>query len=313
MASKRSSHAYMDEGLHAQEPHPKPTQTPFRSRRSSRNVPKEEIMQVAKDLEDSQRSAISIREATAITRSQNLSTVHCKESSAARTHEATTMSLSSSSSSISSQSSEKSPAPSNGPPVNFGIIVPGVYRSSYPKPCDFDYIKNLKLKTVVTLVKKDERDHDLETLLNREGIRQIVFNMKGTKKESIPLNTMKSILSIVLNKENYPLMVHCNHGKHRTGCVVGIIRKVSGWDTSRVLDEYKAYAEPKARECDLDYIRAFQVSSLRLTTDDNLGRSPRHPNRTFFRSLLFSFIVMALWAVSGSQLGGIVREEGMPI
>jgi hypothetical protein len=34
-------------------------------------------------------------------------------------------------------------------PVNFGLVVPGVYRSSYPKADDYGFIKGLKLKTVV--------------------------------------------------------------------------------------------------------------------------------------------------------------------
>lgn len=36
-----------------------------------------------------------------------------------------------------------------GHPANFGVIVPGVYRSSYPKEADFDFIKSLKLKTIM--------------------------------------------------------------------------------------------------------------------------------------------------------------------
>lgn len=240
------------------------------------------------------------------------------------TNATSAMSASSSTSSFSSQGSEHPPAPLNGRPLNFGVVVPGLYRSSYPKPSDFEYIKSLKLKTVVyvspsllhdsiltcirTLVKKDDRDHELESFLSAQGIRQVVIHMKGTKKEAIPLKTMKSILSVVLNKENHPLMLHCNHGKHRTGCVVGVIRKVSGWETSNVLDEYKTYAEPKARECDLDYISAFQTSTLRLSTEDHMVHSPVHV-RTFFRALLFSFVVLVLWLVSGAQMRPRIKDH----
>jgi tyrosine-protein phosphatase SIW14 len=34
-------------------------------------------------------------------------------------------------------------------PLNFGVVVPGVYRSSYPKAHDLPFIKDLKLKTIV--------------------------------------------------------------------------------------------------------------------------------------------------------------------
>jgi tyrosine-protein phosphatase SIW14 len=34
-------------------------------------------------------------------------------------------------------------------PVNFGEVVPGVYRSSYPKPHHYEFIKGLDLKCIV--------------------------------------------------------------------------------------------------------------------------------------------------------------------
>lgn len=37
--------------------------------------------------------------------------------------------------------------------------------------------------------------------------------MQGTKKQAIPIKTMKSILRLVLDRRNHPLLIHCNHGK----------------------------------------------------------------------------------------------------
>lgn len=36
-----------------------------------------------------------------------------------------------------------------GQPINFGTIVPGVYRSSYPQETDYPFIQKLGLKTIV--------------------------------------------------------------------------------------------------------------------------------------------------------------------
>jgi hypothetical protein len=36
-----------------------------------------------------------------------------------------------------------------GRPVNFGKVMPGVYRSGYPQGSDYDYMKKLGLKTIV--------------------------------------------------------------------------------------------------------------------------------------------------------------------
>lgn len=64
-----------------------------------------------------------------------------------------------------------------------------------------------------TLVQKDDVDEPYTNFMSSNGIRHHVINMKGTKKEAIPLRTMKAILRLVLNRENHPVLIHCNHGK----------------------------------------------------------------------------------------------------
>ncbi len=39
--------------------------------------------------------------------------------------------------------------PAVGRPDNFGVVVPGVYRSSYPQTRDYVFIKDLELRTIV--------------------------------------------------------------------------------------------------------------------------------------------------------------------
>lgn len=45
------------------------------------------------------------------------------------------------------------------------------------------------------------------------GALDYVIDMQGTKKVEIPEVMMHYIMKIVLDKENYPLLIHCNHGK----------------------------------------------------------------------------------------------------
>lgn len=209
-----------------------------------------------------------------------------------------------------------------GAPVNFGFVMPGLFRSSYPKPENYDFLEQLGLKTIVTLVDKNYTD-EYRDFIDRNHINHDMFAMKGTKKEDIPLATMESILNIVLDRSNYPLLIHCNQGRHRTGCVVAVVRKIAGWDRTSVTDEYRAYAGRKVRECDVDYIQAFTLSSIeKLLASDDLdideliiksriggpmvGRPPpttvgfRVPN--FFRASLFSMTVLFIWMISGSKM-----------
>lgn len=99
-----------------------------------------------------------------------------------------------------------------GQPVNFGTVVPGVYRSSYPQEADYAFIQSLGLKTIVTLVDKDFPETFLP-FMQANGIQHCHITMQGTKKETIPISTMASILQVVHDKRNHPLLIHCNQGR----------------------------------------------------------------------------------------------------
>ncbi|PSR97327.1 tyrosine phosphatase family-domain-containing protein [Coniella lustricola] len=149
----------------------------------------------------------------------------------------------------------------SGEPINFGTVVPGVYRSSYPQEADYPFIKKLGLKTIVTLVDKAFPETFLP-FMETNGIKHCHIVMEGTKKQTIPVKTMSTILEVIHDKRNHPLLIHCNQGRHRTGCVVAITRKLQNWKSDRILEEYKSYAHPKIRDGDVEYISAFQVTDL---------------------------------------------------
>ncbi|EGX93890.1 tyrosine phosphatase [Cordyceps militaris CM01] len=255
----------------------------YHSRRSSRSSFREEIYQCAPEMEEGLRNGAPIKEAL---RYQS-SITGARDFTLEKSGMQPAVSLPKSSSPNMDptaklptllptihQSVEYPVVPLDGRPLNFGVVVPGFYRSSYPKQHDFDFIKSLKLKTIVTLVKKDEFQDDLAAFADVNGIRQVTFDMKGTKKEAIPLDTMADILQLTLDKRNYPLLVHCNHGKHRTGCVVAAARRVAGWEVDPALEEYRAFASPKTRDCDIDYINAFQSSLIPRFEDDIVPHKP---------------------------------------
>ncbi|KAI0804990.1 tyrosine phosphatase family-domain-containing protein [Xylaria sp. FL0064] len=147
------------------------------------------------------------------------------------------------------------------PPVNFATVAEGLYRSGYPETADYPFIQGLKLKTIVTLVNKELPD-GYQEFIQENQITHRIFDMAGTKKEDIPIEMMRSIYAVVSDRKNYPLLIHCNHGKHRTGCVVGVLRKSNQWSLKRILDEYTTFAEPKIRDGDIKYLTDFELATL---------------------------------------------------
>lgn len=91
---------------------------------------------------------------------------------------------------------------------------------------------------------------------------------------------------------NHPLLIHCKRGKvlcdyfvlsafsydwnlqticasfdstvqHRTGCLVGCLRRLQRWCLSSVFDEYQRFAAAKARVTDQRFIELFDISGLK--------------------------------------------------
>lgn len=52
-----------------------------------------------------------------------------------------------------------------------------------------------------------------QLFMESNGIKHIVIDILGTKKVNIPIEAMNSIMEIALDCRNYPLLMHCNHGK----------------------------------------------------------------------------------------------------
>lgn len=51
--------------------------------------------------------------------------------------------------------------------------------------------------------------------------------------------------------------------QHRTGCLVGCLRKLQNWCLSSVLEEYKHFAGTKWRETDYRFLETYDVSCIR--------------------------------------------------
>jgi tyrosine-protein phosphatase SIW14 len=64
-------------------------------------------------------------------------------------------------------------------------------------------------------------------------------------------------LGVPSDVRNHPLLIHCNKGKHRTGCVVGCLRKTLQWSMTSVFDEYRRFAGTKVRIADQQFIELF--------------------------------------------------------
>ena len=94
--------------------------------------------------------------------------------------------------------------------------------------------------------------------------------------------------------------------KHRTGCAIAVLRHVSGWHLDQILQEYRGFAEPKVRECDVKYITEYKVAKLAgfFRKKDSVGRGGSILTTSRMQNLLLaSAAAIAVWITTGVLWG----------
>ncbi|KAL8877673.1 MAG: hypothetical protein Q9198_004353 [Flavoplaca austrocitrina] len=183
------------------------------------------------------------------------------------------------------------PSPTSGTVLNFGEVAPGIYRSSFPMNGNFEHLRSLGLKTILTLVPQEYPAENV-LFMKENGINHFQIPIPAHKNESItiPLENVANALDILHDTEKHPVLVHCNKGKvssyftslhphlpvitlhnpvhenrgvkHRTGCIIATYRLLSHWSPAATITEYRKYAGSKARPLDESFIYSFDVPGM---------------------------------------------------
>eukprot|EP01041_Mallomonas_annulata_P013518 gene13518-28672_t len=161
-------------------------------------------------------------------------------------------------------------------PANFSMVESGVFRSSFPRTKNMGFLKRLKLRTVIALVPEDYPEQLLE-FYEKCGTKFMSHPLEGNKwpfKEIDVINFIET-LKTVLSPANRPLLIHCNKGKHRTGCIIGCLRKCRGWALSAISAEYITFADPKPRLEDQRYIESFDCNLVLINENNHNNNKDR--------------------------------------
>lgn len=184
------------------------------------------------------------------------------------------------------------------PPLNFSLVEDGIYRSGFPMPINYPFLEQLGLKTIIYLgdlghdkkklkssstyksgaeakskKDKDKLDkhaageiwQDYQRWIETTDIKFFNLLMESSQEPFIMDSEHKQseealtrALQLILDKRNFPILIHSNKGKHRIGVLVGLMRKIlQGWSMSGIFDEYEKFAMGKA-EYDLEFIELWQ-------------------------------------------------------
>ncbi|KIW12435.1 hypothetical protein PV08_09712 [Exophiala spinifera] len=198
----------------------------------------------------------------------------------------------SSTSTINPDDRSQPPTPDgSGRPANFQVIAPGLYRSSYPLYAHFDTLADLELKTIITLV-APPIPLDYANFITSNGITHYQIPIQANKDADVYSSdeTVNKVLNLILDPSNYPMLIHCNKGRHRTGTMVACFRKVTGWTLEDCIEEYERYSRPKDRALDKIFIERYDANTLKAVALERgyVGGIWRAPVRSSTKSSVYT-------------------------
>lgn len=94
--------------------------------------------------------------------------------------------------------------------------------------------------------------------------------------------------------------------QHRTGCIVGVLRKLYGWDLATVLSEYHSFANPKPRDTDIKYLTTVEPAKLFANAQED---APMHARGPFSRLFSFALFATMIWFVTMYQIASKMSEK----
>ncbi|GAA6026771.1 hypothetical protein JCM8097_005849 [Rhodosporidiobolus ruineniae] len=177
------------------------------------------------------------------------------------------------------------------PPIQFSMVLPGVYRSGHPGKSNFPYLETLKLKSIMYLCTDDYR-HDTHTWALEKGLNIFHLRIEVSKDPTVEVDEgmVKEALEKVLDKRNLPILIHDNKGRLMPSLVSSLLRLVCGWTLDAALHEYRLFLPPvdygpedahasdeasqkkakkkeKERIADIQFIDRFPVDQLSYDPD----------------------------------------------
>ena len=139
---------------------------------------------------------------------------------------------------------------------NFHKVNGMVYRGAQPKSGGLELLRQLGIKTVVNLRDDDARAKQEEAEARKAGFQY--FNFPFERLGRPHDKDLEQVLSIINNRSNQPVFVHCQHGADRTGVVIAVYRMThDGWTSEQATAEAKRYGLKPWQLGMKDYIHDF--------------------------------------------------------
>ncbi len=157
------------------------------------------------------------------------------------------------------------------------VVTPGkVYRSGQLTQDGFtDAVRRLNIRTIINL-QNDYPDPDIpQTYFNQSttkeselckklGVKYVQISPDLLPSYKVPGDRPRAIdefLKVMRDTDNYPVLIHCRAGLHRTGCLVAVYRMAfEHWSVNSAFAEMKAHGFGRACTASNEYVRQYVLT-----------------------------------------------------
>lgn len=158
------------------------------------------------------------------------------------------------------------------PPLNFCPVEKQLYRSGQPSMINQSFLQDLNLKNILWLASEEPQEDFLDYCsgnnINIEFVGMMNDYNYSNPWDSLSEATIKKALELICNSENYPLLVCCGMGRHRTGAVIGCLRRLQGWNLASVSEEYRRFTGSRGGRILVELlIESFDINSVEIVPD----------------------------------------------
>jgi len=133
----------------------------------------------------------------------------------------------------------------DGLPPNFGVVEEGrIYRGAQPDAPSMDALARRGIRTIVKLNGASPRE---EQTAARLGMRFIHVDLNArTVGKTSSCCAVERAYAAMTDPRNWPVYVHCTHGRDRTGFLIGLYReRAQRWKYADVDRELTAYGHDR--------------------------------------------------------------------
>ena len=121
---------------------------------------------------------------------------------------------------------------------NFGVVNANYFRGAQPTGDDFARLKKLGVKLVIDLAKEGASGEG--AAVERAGMKFVRIPLTTSAAPSA--DVIEQFLTLVNDRANQPVYVHCMGGKHRTGAMTAVYRMTAdGVTADQAFKEMKQY------------------------------------------------------------------------